>query len=173
MRLYAKYLTKQATLPGRLLLGSLACAGFLLASGCATTGAPRPQPLKPGEITGLVKSGSTPEQVMAAVKERGVTTPNSEDIENLRKSGATHEQIDQLLQVNQPTQWMYVSPPAFSLYFGRAGWYWVDSFGWPVYPQPYWGPYSHPRYYRPIPKEVPVSPPRSGPSKSEPAPGKK
>jgi hypothetical protein len=159
---------------GRFVALALAAAVTLMASGCATTGTPRPAPFKPGEISSLVKSGNTAEQVMAAVKDRGVIALNSEDIENLRKSGATHEQVDQLIQVNQPSQWVYVTPPHFSLYYGRAGWYWVDSFGWPVYPQPYWGPYSHPRHLRPAPKETPresppksVAPPHSTPNKQQ------
>jgi hypothetical protein len=138
---------------------------LLIASGCATTGTPRPAPFKAGEISNMAKSGSSAEQIMAAVKDRGVDSLNSEDIENLRKSGATHEQVDQLMQVNQPAQWIYVTPPHFSFYFGRSGWYWVDSFGWPVYPQPYWGPYNRPRYIRPVPKELPKEVPKVSPAK--------
>ncbi len=138
-------------------LTRLAVVGLTLAllGGCATTGTPRPPPLVATDITALIGEGKTPEQIMAVVKDRGAKTPNSEDIEVLRKAGASHVLIDQLLQVNQPTQWVYATPPHFSFYFGRAGYYWVDSFGWPVYPQPYWGPYHRP--VRTVPKEAPRS----------------
>lgn len=152
-----------------LKLTALACA-VAVTAGCATTGTPRPQPMKTGDITAMVKAGSTSEQILAAVKERGAIAPNSEDIETLRKSGASHETVDQLLQINQPSQWVYVTPPAFSFYYGRGGWYWVDSFGWPVYPQPYWGPYY--RWNRPGVKEAPRSTAPSTSSRSG-APSKK
>jgi hypothetical protein len=143
---------KQCMVQGqRRSFRALFCALGLVASslsGCAhfepTTAPSNPAMLNRGPLTALevqqlLAAGVSSENIMSAVRRRGAEPLSSEDVELLRQAGAPHPLVNTLLQVNQPERYVWVSPPRFSFYYGRGGWYWVDAFGWPVYPQPGYG----------------------------------
>ncbi len=147
---------------------AIASAAVFALTGCTTMSDSQPSSpamAKRGvmtvvEIESLLKSGLSSVDIMAALERRGGEQVSSEEVEVLRRAGATHALINTLLQVNQPSNYVWVAPPRFSVYFGRSGWYWVDSFGWPVYPQPHsgWYPrswnYPHPIPIKPTPKQT-------------------
>ncbi len=142
---------------------AIAASTFVL-TGCVSMGEGEPSSpamvkrsvMTAQEIETLLKTGTTSNEIIAALERRGGEQINSAEVESLRKVGASHALIDTLIRVNQPTHYVWVAPPRFSVFFGRSGWYWVDSFGWPVYPQPHsnWSsPYwSHP--YPPYPVRI-------------------
>ncbi len=135
-------------------ISTLALSLGLILGGCSTfgkeDGPPNPamsswKVMTAAEIETHLRSGVTPQQILDAVWRRGAEPIRSEDVEMLRRAGASHELINGLLNVNTPVRLVYVYPPLFSYYRGYPGWYWVNSFGWPVYPQPHPGWYPRRR----------------------------
>ena len=104
-------------------------------------------PVTTGEVKDALARGVPQAEILDQIRRRGARPPNSMEIDQLRVAGADHSVIDSLLRANHATQYVWVNPPRFSFYWGRGSWYWVNDFGWPVYPQPWgWVPNS-PRYY--------------------------
>lgn len=140
----------------RTVGAALALAMTLGITGCATVqdnSPPNPAmaqrgPMGAAELEGHFRAGVSQDQILAALNRRGIAPLKSEEIELLRKAGASHEFINNLLQANEPARWIYIAPPRLSFYYGRAGWYWVDSFGWPLHPQPYY--WREPRLIHPV-----------------------
>jgi hypothetical protein len=144
---------------------ALLTLGLISLSGCVALDSS--QPVSPAmvqrgvmsaaEIESHLRAGLPSNEIIAALERRGAEPVGSEDVEALRRAGASHALINTILQINQPARYAWVAPPRFSVFFGRSGWYWVDSFGWPVYPQPHFG--WSPRYWgQTYPVYVPVKP---------------
>jgi hypothetical protein len=150
----------------KIAAAAVALSAFTL-SGCVSLDDSQPKSpamVKRGVMTAVeieshLKAGLPSEEIIAALERRGAEPVASEEVESLRKAGASHALINTILQINQPARYVWVAPPRFSFYFGRSGWYWVDSFGWPVYPQPYpgWQPRNW-GHYPPAPLHLPVKP---------------
>ena len=108
-------------------------------------------PVTTGEVKDALARGVLQAEILDQIRRRGARPPNSVEIDQLRLAGADHNVIDSLLKANHATQYIWVNPPRFSFYWGRGSWYWVNDYGWPVYPQPWgWVPDS-PRFYGPPP----------------------
>jgi hypothetical protein len=156
------------SIPLNTIAAAVLTLGVLALSGCATMG--ESQPMSPAmaqrgvmtaaEIEAHLKAGLPSNEIIAALERRGAEPVGSEDVEALRRAGASHALINTILQINQPSRYVWVAPPRFSVFFGRSGWYWVDSFGWPVFPQPHsgWSPRHWGYYYPNVPIYVPVKP---------------
>ena len=108
-------------------------------------------PVTAGEVRDALARGVTQTELLDQIRRRGAQPPSSIEIDQLRLAGADHIVIDSLLRANHASQYIWVDPPRFSFYWGRGSWYWVNDFGWPVYPQPWgWVP-DRPRFYGPHP----------------------
>ena len=129
----------------------------LVLSGCAALGdSPSDQsayrgPVTAAEVKDALAKGVPQAELIDQIRRRGARTPSSIEIDQLRLSGADHALIDNLLKANHATQYVWVNPPRFSFYWGRGSWYWVNDYGWPVYPQPYGWVYDSSRFYGPHP----------------------
>lgn len=129
----------------------------LMLGACATLDEPVGEqaayrgPVTAGEVKDALARGVPQAEILDQIRRRGARPPSSMEIDQLRLAGADHSVIDGLLKANHATQYVWVNPPRFSFYWGRGSWYWVNDYGWPVYPQPWgWVPDS-PRFYGPQP----------------------
>jgi hypothetical protein len=164
--------TKESPMKHNLIIRFTAAVLTLSAitlSGCASLDGSQPTSpamVKRGAMTAAeiefhLRAGLPSNEIIAALQYRGAEPVGSEDVEALRRVGASHALINTILQINQPERYVWVVPPRFSVFFGRSGWYWVDSFGWPVYPQPHsgWSPRHWGQHYHPVaPVYIPVKP---------------
>ena len=149
----------------RLLVAASFGVAPLILGGCATLSEPGANqaayrgPVTAGEVQDALARGVPQTELLEQIKSRGAKPPSSMEIDQLRMAGADHSVIDGLLKANNATQYVWVNPPRFSFYWGRGSWYWVNDFGWPVYPQPWgWFPDS-PRFYGPHPRSsYPIKP---------------
>jgi hypothetical protein len=152
----------------RASLAALCVAALISVTGCATTsGAESKQgtsdtysPLSIAQIRDQLAGGVPQGTIKASIELKGAQAPTASDLDLLKQAGATNDLIDTLLKANQPNRYVWMSPSRASFYFGRQGYYWVDAFGWPVYPQPifaypifpdsYWPPQHHGRPAPPV-----------------------
>jgi hypothetical protein len=146
-------------------VAALCVAALLNVTGCATTSAAQGatdsySPLSIAQIRDQISAGVPQANIKANIELRGAQALTASDLDALKQAGASNDLIDTLLKANQPNRYVWMSPARASFYFGRQGYYWVDAFGWPVYPQPvfaypifpdtYWPPHHHSRPAPPI-----------------------
>lgn len=151
--------------PATVLIAALLSTATLALTGCASldSGSDRVSyrgPVTAAEVKDALAKGVPQSELLDQIRRRGAQPPTSIEIDQLRLAGADHTLIDNLLKANHAAQYVWVSPPRFSFYWGRGGsWYWVNDYGWPVYPQPFGWVYDSPRFYGPPPHySYPIKP---------------